>query len=218
MQRRWKFYDFDANWDDFYRVWTMPDVQNMLKKNMDYWCKHEAYVELDNNTPTWNIGDPLWHLSRSDYWLEKISQKVENKMERENTVAVYKKRMEAIYGFPIFTNDIADNDDPPLYETIYKTCYDAIWEDFEPKKGTIDSLIMIMGNNYMTDALYLAAKKLFPTNHVLYDEDQYGTRTILIVEKFIVFDLMGFYFQTRDEQKHSILLDDTFYDKMIEFD
>ena len=63
----WRYYDFDANWDKVYKVWQSDAVQDVLKPDMEEWCKKHAYYKRDEDgnlhKPTWHRGDSLWRYS-----------------------------------------------------------------------------------------------------------------------------------------------------------
>ena len=201
----WTFYDFDKNWDAFYKVWETNEIQNILKKDMDNWCISQAYYKhLDDGTmvkPTWSKGKPLWNLSRTDYHHTHISNVVEDRIEKERMVYHYKKSMEQV--LPSKYRKMSHDD---LYEEFCMICFKNIFDECSPKPHTIESLILVMGKNYISDALHACALKLFPDNEVIFyngngrnsdtDNDE-----IYILEKKIVFDLLDFYYVTRDNSK-----------------
>jgi hypothetical protein len=202
---QWTFYDFDKNWDEFYKVWKTDDVQNILKKDMDNWCINEAsYTYMDDGTlieSTWSKGKPLWHLSRTNYHYTHVCNVVEDRIKKERMVYHYKKSMEQVFPSKYIKMSYGD-----LYEEFSSICFENIINECSPKPHTIESLILVMGKNYISGALHACALKLFPDNKVIFyngngknsdtDNDE-----IYILEKKIVFDLLDFYYVTRDNSK-----------------
>lgn len=177
----WRYYDFDTNWDEFWRVWNSDEVQDVLEHSMDAWCENEAPIGS-----SWKRGDSLWRLSRTDYWDTCIRQAVEAKIEDDRMLESYRKMMRA-KGWPC----------AGLPMTLWKSLYDEL----SPKHGTLASLILVGGKNYVSEALYAAAESLFPghTVHYFGSDCQAQDDEILIVDPGgshgIVFDLYGYYFQ-----------------------
>ena len=196
----WKYYDFDANWDEFYKIWMRDDVQQILKIDMDNWCKTEAYFVNNHERPTWNIGEPLWNLSRTDYHESKIMDKANQYVEDNNMLNIYKKRMREILNVKFKNNEDA-------YEHFSNMCFENIMDMFKPKKGSIDSLILVMGKHYIEDALMECAVKLFPDEEIVNDDE-----SILIPGQKLVFDLFDFYWTKNGSTK--FLQKDEYYDDM----
>ena len=201
----WTFYDFDKNWDAFYKVWKTDDVQTILKKDMDNWCINEAFYEHKADgtmvKPTWSKGEPLWHLSRTDYHATKISDIVSERIKNERMVYHYKKTMEQI--FPKKYHKISNYD---LHSEFSINFFSKIYEECSPKPHTIDSLILFMGKNYISDALHECALKLFSNDEVNFyhgngNRGKKDNDEIYIREQKIVFDLLDFYYVTRDNSK-----------------
>lgn len=67
----WQYFDLDGHWDAFYKVWCSDEVQSVLLRDMETWCATQAYFNTDGSRPTWKRGDPIWSLSRTDYWFTK---------------------------------------------------------------------------------------------------------------------------------------------------
>lgn len=188
--QEWSYYNFDANWDKFYEVWKDPKTQNILEKDMKVWCKHEAYFDSDGKKPKWNKGSPLWNLSRTDYHSTKMLDKANEKNDREQIVETYRKQME------IKTGKKIDDDE---FDEMCIELFEKLEEEFEPKPGTIDSLILVMGKNYLTRTLKYCAKQLFPNDNVKVIKDSDNSDMILVLNQRIVFDLLNYYFSTRDK-------------------
>ena len=185
----WKYYDFDTNWKEFYEIWQTDNIQEILKSDMDDWCQTHAYFVNGNERPTWNKGEPLWHLSRTDYHYSKMMDQANDKVEKDHIFQTYKKRMGEITGRKF---DDFDDDD------IYNRCFDEIMEEFKPKRHTIDSLILVHGKNYISNALFESAQLLFPDDDIM-NFTSSDSEIIINVSKKIVFDLLDFYFSTRDQ-------------------
>jgi len=198
----WTFYDFDKNWDAFYKVWKTDEVQTILKKDMDNWCINEAFYEHKADgtmvKPTWSKGEPLWHLSRTDYHDIQISKRADEHIEKDRMVYHYKKTMENIFQTK-YTKMLEDD----LYEEFSLICYEKIYEECSPKLHTIDSLILFMGRNFISHALLACAEKLFPNNDVVFysGKSKNPNDEIYICEQKIVFDLLNFYYVTRNNYK-----------------
>lgn len=192
----WKFYDFDKNWDVFYKVWQTDEIQDILKKDMDNWCIYEYGTVVK---PTWSKGEPLWHLARTDYHDTQIWKRIEERIKNERMVYYYKRTMDNIFPskYKKMTLD-------QIKTEFYDICSEKIYEECSPKPHTIDSLVLVMGKNYISNALYACAEKLFPYNEVIFYNGN-GTNgdsdEIYIREPKIVFDLLDFYYVSRGKLK-----------------
>ena len=203
----WKYYDFDANWKEFYEIWKSHQIQDILKPEMDLWCLRHAYYIEPGKPPIWNKGEPLWNLSRTDYHWQKMLQSTDDKINKENIYRTYRKRMEQITGRKFVT----DEDD----DKIFNRCFKAIMKEFEPKPHTIDSLILMQGKNYMLKSLLKTARLLFPNDTVIKYRTDDNSKIILIVNKKLVFDLFDFYFSTRDDEIPIDYIDDDLIHSML---
>ena len=202
----WKYYDFDANLKEFYEIWQTDNIQEILKSDMDDWCQTQAYFVNGHERPTWNKGEPLWHLSRTDYHDSKMMDRANDKVEKEQIYKTYKKRMEQITGRKFDDVDVDDDD-------IFNRCFDEIMEGFKPKPHTIDSLILVHGKNYINNALYETAILLFPDDDdIIHINSEDDDAIILNLSKNIVFDLLNFYYSTRDQP---IPIDEDFINELL---
>ena len=183
-----QYYDFDIHWNEFYQIWQSDPVQEILKPDMDEWCQTQAYYLSNGKRPTWNKGEPLWHLSRTDYHDNKMMELANDKVEKEHIYATYKKRMEQITGKKFIHND---------YDETFNRCFEEVMEGFEPKRHTIDSLILVLGKNYIHAALCKCAQLLFPDDDIDEVETSDADTIVVNCNKRIVFDLLNFYFSTR---------------------
>ena len=89
MRLTWRYFDFDAHWAEFWAAWSTPEVQSILKYDMDTWCATHApsSIKADGSRPTWTEGQPLWHLSRTDYWSTKIQDAAAEDLQRADACA-----------------------------------------------------------------------------------------------------------------------------------
>jgi hypothetical protein len=206
--QQWKYYDFDANWNEFLSVWKTDQVQTELEEDMATWCENEAYYITDEHgnkkTPIWTKGEPLWHLSRTDYWSNQLDKKAQYEIAQYDLVNTFHNRLEQVLG-QTFTKDL-------ITQLFHEKCYDYIYDHYKPKPDTIDSLILVLGKNYISTALLTVAELLFPDCEVCFENHNTAGDTILIKEHKLVFDLLDYYYTTRDGD--SCLLPDEEYEKM----
>jgi len=192
----WNYYNFDNNWNEFYSIWRSEKIQNILKNDIENDI-YKNWYQYNN----WKVNDPIWYLSISNYWYNKIINKIDKDIEKYDMINIYKKRLINIG----FNKNIKNIDD-----YIYNKIQNNLWFDYIPKKNTIDSLIIVNGNNVINNTLYEIAKILFPTSIIINDYD-----LILVYNNNnkYVFDLLDYYLTTYDGE--DLLYDDEYYDNII---
>lgn len=204
-ETEWTFYDFDKNWTTFYKIWQTDEIQEILKKDMDNWCIYEAFYKHQSDgtmvKPIWSKGEPLWHLSRTDYHATKIWNISNKRIENERMITNYEKRM-----IEICPSKYTKMSKDEINIEFYDICSEKINDECSPKPHTLESLILVMGKNYISDALFACAEKLFPNNDIIYyhgngNIDKTDNDQIYIYDHKIVFDLLDFYYVTRDNSK-----------------
>jgi hypothetical protein len=210
--QQWSYFDFDANWDKFLDIWNSDFVQEELEEQMESWCETDAPWE-DGKPMTYERGDQLWEFGRTDYWHEKIMSAGEE--EEHEMYKIFSKRLQQIHP-QMFVDDI-DHVSEWNYSVECGFADEVgkqTWEKYKPKKDSLESFIMMMGKNYVSHALYVAAFDMFDDDEPTMVKDCDGNDLILFSNKKIVFDLYNFYFLTRDEDTNEsfILRPDAYYD------
>jgi len=148
MIRNWSFYDFDKNWDEFYRVWQTDEVQHVLEKEINFFCVTcpsfiNVHSGLDDELKPriWERGDPLWHLEDSNYHEDRIIRKVYKKMDDENIYNNYIKSMSHV--FPGRRSDTEE-----FNYTIDDFFLKVFRNECAPQRHTIDSLFLTGGKKF----------------------------------------------------------------------
>ncbi len=196
--QEWKYYDFGANWREFLAAWKSADVQDVLFGDMQEWCSTHAYFEPDGSRPTWKRGEPLWHLSRTDYWATRHMDAAAEHIERNGCFAKFERTM-AQQGRRF--------SDP--YGAFVAHCYDAITEDMAPRPDTLESLVMIAGGEFLYDALAATARKLGFEDVVAH------AGPVLLPGEKLVFDFMQYYFDVVAPASSRLLQSDEYYDSVV---
>jgi len=217
MRPTWRYFDFDAHWAEFWTAWSRPEVQSILKEDMDSWCATEAYFEPDGSRPTWTEGEPLWHLSRTDYWSTKILEAANEEMERAEACA--KKTLSA-QGLDLNEyrkrqwgpGDREEYEDEP--DELSNRMFEEIMSRYEPKYGTIESLILYMGRNFMCYALLKTAQLMFGEEACGLFEEPCGDNVVLVPGQKLVFDLL-YYFISKDSKDTFGILHGNTYNAML---
>jgi hypothetical protein len=203
--QKWKNYDFGANWGEFIRTWKISSVQAVLFYDMQNWCKEQAYYLPDGSKPTWKRGEPLWHLSRTDYWAQKQMDAANDYIERNDCFNKFKRTM-AQQG-----RTFCDDDDARF--AFHEICWEQIADDVAtPLPDSLESLIMVMGREYLCDALATAATEMEVDDTVVQTPDC----LILLPNKHMVFDFMSYYFDVVEGKGTPILKSDAEYDAILE--
>lgn len=183
----WKFFDFEGNWNRFWEIWQSDEIQEILRPDMQRWCDQEAYYDrLPNGRlvkPTWKAKDDLWRYSKTDFHSQRILDKVNYHVESDNCIAKFidaKRR----FGMTYASEDLQN-------EAFWSICGNALEEMFEPKKGSWEAQILIMGANFLTSALKYTAIRMFPEEQVktIYIKNSKGT-TVILPRLKIIFDLV----------------------------
>jgi hypothetical protein len=176
----WSYYDFDKSFQRFHEVWNWAEVQTALLVQVNDYC---AGSEL-----LWNKSEPLWQLSRGAYW------------SRENNVRL-EKYVAAEYG-PNGRRHLAEalcraaNIKTPrgAWDLLMQ---EKLYQESLPRPGTLESLVLIEGEEYLHDALLATASSLFPECRV-FSVDVAGASYVVLPDVRLVMDLLGFYWYTRE--------------------
>jgi hypothetical protein len=214
MDKMWQFYDFDANWGSFLEVWKSAAIQSALKPHMDSWCRSHAYdTDARGNRPAWREGDPLWHLSRTDFWDINIRDSVDSHIDKNRMVEHMSRTMKNVMARPNITKDRCVD---TLYAVLQSSGeYDLLYERYSPKPDTIESLILVLGKNHLSHALFHVANMLFPDDDLVLTTDEEQIDIILVPDKHVVFDLLDFFY-AKYELVEDLLRPDADYDAMVE--
>lgn len=166
------YYDFDVNWDSFLKAWYSHDVQYTLA------------LEMECNKPLgffkyYQPGDPLWKYSQSLYWKLRCAARAQQLMKEEQHLMKFKRTMQSQFGFL--------NNSKDFY---YATCFKATVERCYPQPNTIHAFIMPELSFLLKNTMRQCAQTLFPQDLVEMTNDN-----IVMINKSIKFDLLGFYNQ-----------------------
>lgn len=173
----WTYYDFDRHWTRFFEAWNAPHIQDILFRDlMDF----DIYSGI---MYPWQRGDPVWFLTSSNYW----DRRAEIKIQERHMMQKYKKSFSNATGYRFVSNQ-------DLYTKFYKFVYPKIQYDLFPKPNTLESLVLIGGNEAISSAMYNIALSLCNNSEVVsvYDEEE-EHRWILMPQQKIVFDIEGYY-------------------------
>ena len=182
----YKFYDFDKNWDAFYKVWTSDPVQDVLERHMNSWCLHEAYYDQNMQKPKWKRCDDLWTYSRTDFHCSRIMERVQEKIQKERCVQKYRDA-QARFGIKFSSEE-------RLLEAFSYQVYPHVYDMCRPAPGSLEANVLFLGANYLTDALLEAAKIMFPGKMVDCFDDCEGSEMIT-VDLCLIFDFVRFFFR-----------------------
>lgn len=207
-EHQFRFYDFEKNWDEFYKVWISDEVQDVLEPDMQEWCEKEAYFEHTESglqKPTWKRCDDLWRYSRTDFHCQRNLDKCNEYVETSGCVEKYEQAMSR-FGFKF-------SDKQCLHEAFWNVTGDHLYKMFEPKPGSLEANILFCGANYLAGALEIAARQLFPDcdNFMIqFDEN------LVIADGNLIFDFVRFYF--RDESTVPKLVKEFELDELFDDD
>lgn len=194
----WQYYDFDAHWGTFYKAWESDEVQWVLFDDMQGWCATEAYFEADGSRPTWKRGEPIWSLSRTDYWWGKLLDEAQRVDEEVNGPHRHQHFRAAM----LRAANIRYIDEEDLHEAYFSIVVSRIEEDLKPKPGTLESLVLFSGRNFLHYALMATARILFGEDRV--DEIEHPVEGwFVIVDDHVVMDILGYHFWKRDQSEDS---------------
>jgi hypothetical protein len=196
---QWRYYDFSANWDLFYAAWSTDQVQEVLAFDIQEWCRPTSW---SSKALQWKKGDPLWHLSleASDFWLDEIRMRVDDYPTSKDC------RKESRY----FGEGLNRGCNKQLRckAAENRAFADVIFErmpsEFEPRHGTLESLILAGGGELLVDALYETAKLLVGEDSGLVkarDTTRENRMVVLLPEHDLKFDIYGYFFHVNDRDK-----------------
>lgn len=175
----WSYYNFKANWDRFFAVWQTDIIQTILQDKIEEWL-HER-----NICYVWQKNEPLWFLTESNYWDERASYLANNHIISQNVTKHFKTSFNHATGYVFKNNDEARS-------LMNKLVTPHIQSDFYPKDNTLESLVLLGGKNYVSNALYRVCIELFPNDRVIYTLDNQMNDAILLPDQKMVFDLEGY--------------------------
>lgn len=197
-EHQFRFYDFEKNWDEFYKVWTSDEVQDVLEPDMQAWCEHEAYFEHTEDgmkKPTWKRCDDLWRYSKTDFHAQRNLDKCNEYVQTSGCVEKYEQAMSR--------SGIKFSDKVQAYEAFWNVAGDELYKMFQPKPGSLEANILFSGANYLAGAMEVAAQKMFPDGFNILLEHE---NDMVIANDNLIFDFVRFYFQ--DESTVSDLVRD----------
>jgi hypothetical protein len=187
-QKRWRLFDFDAHWPEFLAMWNAPEAQQALHDSMYEWCVENAYDRI------YDPATPLWRYSRTDYWSERMVKQAEERAEREGLRATFRRRM----------RDVLPGMSVKQAEDYFNaTAMPQLVAEAEPRPGSLESLIVVQGKNFLSWPLLVVAETMFENQNVIVTEDDDGNDLILVTDADhdyfgYVFDMYEFYFCSRD--------------------
>ena len=182
-----RYFNFSHNWDRFYAIWSRPNIQAILKNSIDHWHTERPANMLGSYVQQWHPGDSLWQLSESNYWCAKIDKCIKNSDFFEEYILEY-RRMNTT---PISLNQLYD-----LFST-HSPIYSMAWNRCKPRYGTLESLVLINGNEYIYDTLLAVASYMleFP---IITDRATHSIFICTRTNEYEVFDLINYYRFTYD--------------------
>lgn len=195
----WKLFDFDENWAAFRVAWEDERVQLELDDAMDDWCNGNYH-----GTP-WKRGDPLYKFSRTDFWAREIDEAASEFVDSQPGAFREYTSLMARKGFHHVT-DYYDFECSDLEHRISNEELRQIERKFGPAPDSLESLIVIMGKNYLVEPFARCARIMFPTSGVQVTEDDTGNNHIWVEDEHIYFDIYDFFFSTRSNHPHTPFL------------
>jgi hypothetical protein len=188
MDYEWAYFDFDKHWDKFHKVWCTDSVQQALMPGVYEW------------SDGWKKGNPLWNLSNIDYWTLKAHNRM---MAYVDAVHGGWNACICNYGRAIANGCRKTYKNKEVTQDAFcDVVVDKIWNEFEPQKGTIESIIMPVGESLLIPALEEVASRMFPGKKIYVSQlTDYEVPKVLIMDDSIVFDLIGFFMWTRDTDR-----------------
>lgn len=194
----WRYFDFDRHWNVFLEEWNKPNIQDILFRDL-----------IDYTIYPWQRGEPVWFFTPSNHWDILADQKTNIIIQEENMLTKFKNSFSNATGYS-FKNK------HDLYKKFQHLVYQNIRCEFFPKLNTLESLVIIGGNNAISYAMYSIATALFSLSVVTNVSDDQGHLWILLPEEKIVFDLEGYYMSTRmHDERFEISAYGTFLDNLL---
>lgn len=185
---RWVFFDFEKNWDVFYKAWQSDKVQDLLKKDLDNWC---WTINNCNRKLLWLQKEPEWYfkLINSKPYLPPICDKVNDIIYKDQMVFHYRKTM--IHKQPKKYLNMAIKD---IRKEFYILFFDCLYNKVADEPHTLGTLVNFVGYNNISEALYECALQIFNGDN---DVVSIHNNIVYIQNMKITFDLVRFY-QTKN--------------------
>lgn len=172
------YFDFSGNWNAVYTIWKTPKIQGVLEKEMREWC---LVNEIDRE---WKQGEPLWEFSTNEYWTEQAISKADSFIEEKRLLDT----------FIISMNRLGLRKSRCQMEALfYATCFDDLFQSFLPQDDTIESLIMVGGESFISPVLYEVARDMFPGQVVVMFTTDDGIEIVCLPELKMLFSMKSYY-------------------------
>ncbi|KAL3159500.1 hypothetical protein ABBQ38_009918 [Trebouxia sp. C0009 RCD-2024] len=181
----WKYYDFDANWSEYYKTWMSSEVQTILAPCMEKWCDEQAYYESDGTKPFWKPGADLWPYSRTDYHAQRIMDKTSKHIEHNRLIQKCGDSLQRA-GTPMSADALAN-------WFLESDALDEISKQFEPASGSWEAQVLFMGANYLAEPQATAARLLMPNHAVQVWSDMEGNDYTVIPCEELIMDFQRAY-------------------------
>jgi hypothetical protein len=159
LQEGTRFFDLTTHWPVFYAAWRTNKVQKVLDKDMRVWCDENAYQDYKTGKqPVWRRGRAIWELGRTDYWSQRMINYANDQAKRIGLAQQLEQRRRE--------QGIMLSEDEVDFEFI-KAC-EVLGDHVEPKPGTLASLVLMMGQNMLSDATCAAYNQMYPHDDLAY--------------------------------------------------
>lgn len=183
----WRYYDFDANWTQFYDLWISDPVQEVLKPSMIRWCETQAYFKSDGTKPQWQPKSDLWTYSRTDYHSQRMLDKANEHVQNHHLIKKFGESL-ARAGTPVR--------DPELLGDYFLRCggFDEIEQRFAPPAKSLEANVLMMGANFLAEAQAFAGEIMFPGKDTeVWADDACENEIAVVPEAKIILDFQRCY-------------------------
>jgi len=106
IEAGWQFYDFEKNWDVFYKVWNSDKVQNFINEDINNWCWGETYHP--DLLPKWLQNEPKWYTQLTADYIPAICTIANKKIQNKQMVFHYKNKKKKDHTRPYIKITIDD--------------------------------------------------------------------------------------------------------------
>lgn len=190
----WQYFNFEQYWDQFLRCWKNEDIQELLYMDViDFNISSGTYYP-------WQKGEPIWFLANTKFWDYRARCMLSEEIQRCKLISKFSTSFQnaTSYKFKNY-NDLESK----FTEIVYRNMIN----DYYPKKDSIESLVLLGGNDATSYSMYSIAKLMFPNESVVYSFDEYGHQWVLIPHQNWVFDLEGYFMFHKANDPHYSFID-----------
>jgi hypothetical protein len=169
----WRYFDFSAAWDDFYKVWASDAVQETVNE----------WMPFSDSGKHWVPGDDLWSYCTSQYHTKRIEWKTLDYMYDNDIFVTFKKSLTRL-------GVCKRNDDNVTNSPACNRIIESVMKDHEPVAKSQEANVVVTYARHMLGAQAIAMRAFFPGKAFSIFKLEEGWYFLVNIEERVVYDFM----------------------------